>query len=118
MPLHQLESLALPFESYQLAYTPDPYCRYFWNKGKCRSDGWKVNSPIARAMTTGGFVREPLSLLKERKQQYDAQNRFYMPISYTDPYGAKTKVKYYSNYFLFIEETEDALGNKASVEPF
>ena len=48
----------------------------------------------------------------------DAQNRFYVPISYTDPYGAKTKVKYYSNYFLFIEETEDALGNKAKVELF
>lgn len=48
----------------------------------------------------------------------DAKNRFYVPISYTDPYGAKTKVKYYSDYFLFIEESEDALGNKQKVELF
>ena len=32
--------------------------------------------------------------------------------------GAVTKVKYYGNYFLFIEETEDALGNKSSVDLF
>ena len=40
------------------------------------------------------------------------------PISYTDPYGAKTKVKYYGDYFLFIKETEDALKNKQKVESF
>ena len=48
----------------------------------------------------------------------DAQNRFYVPISYTDPYGAKTQVRYYGDYFLFIEETEDALGNRQKVERF
>ncbi|MBL0136311.1 MAG: hypothetical protein IPP79_21225 [Chitinophagaceae bacterium] len=47
-----------------------------------------------------------------------AQNRFYLPISYTDPYGAITKVKYYSNYFLFIDENEDALGNISGVISF
>ncbi|MGY0035269.1 hypothetical protein [Pedobacter sp. NJ-S-72] len=47
-----------------------------------------------------------------------AQSRFYMPVSFTDPYSAKTKVKYDSNYVLFIEETEDAIGNKASIDQF
>lgn len=52
------------------------------------------------------------------ESQSDAQDRFYSPISYTDPYGALTKVKDHGSYFLFIEVTEDVLGNKTSVDRF
>src|SRR5437763_14449138 len=48
----------------------------------------------------------------------DAEDRFYLPISYTDPYGAKTQVKYFTDYFLLNEETEDALQNQARVLTF
>ena len=117
LPLHQLESLALPFESYQLAYTPELVTDIF---------GTKVNAAL---LTEGKFtpsegdnnwwVRSGSTQFKTlAENSTDAQNRFYAPISYTDPYGAITKVKYYGNYFLFIEETEDVLGNKSGVKHF
>lgn len=117
LALHQLESKGLPFESYQLAYTPVLIADIF---------GTKVNAVL---MLEGKFTHSEVDdnwwirsgttqFIEGLETAADAQNRFYVPISYTDPYGAKTKVKYYSNYFLFIEETEDAIGNKASVDLF
>jgi hypothetical protein len=46
----------------------------------------------------------------------DAENRFFQPISYTDPFGGVTKVTYLDNLFLFIGSTEDAVGNITSIE--
>jgi RHS repeat-associated protein len=117
LPLHQLESLALPFESYQLAYTPELVADIF---------GTKVNATI---LTEGKFthsesdnnwwIRSGTNQFKDvAESQSDAASRFYNPISYTDPYGAVTKVKFYCSYFLFIQETEDVLGNKTSVDRF
>ncbi|MCC7525908.1 MAG: VCBS repeat-containing protein, partial [Chitinophagaceae bacterium] len=117
LPLHQLESLALPFESYQLAYTPELVTDIF---------GTKVNTAL---LTEGKFTHSESDTnwwIRSGSTQFktvaestaDAQNRFYSPISYTDPYGAVTKVKYYGQYFLFIEATEDVLGNKSSVNLF
>ncbi|MBI3398310.1 MAG: insecticidal toxin complex protein [Deltaproteobacteria bacterium] len=117
LALHQLESKAIPFESYQLAYTPALIADIF---------GAKVNAAL---MLEGKFTHSEgddnwwirsgtRQFVEGAETANDAQNRFYVPISYTDPYGAKTKVKYYSDYFLFIEETKDAVGNKASVVEF
>ena len=101
LPLYQLESLALPYESYQLAYTQSLVDHIF---------GEKVNEDL---MIEGKFTNREGSeswWIRSGTTQYvdigeaavDAQNRFYLPISYTDPYGAKTKVKYDSSYYLFI----------------
>ena len=117
LPLHQLESLGLPFESYQLAYTPELITDIFVTK---------VNAGL---LTEGKFthsegdnnwwVRSGTTQFKTpAENQSDALNRFYAPISYTDPYGAITKVKYYGTYCLFIEETEDVLGNRSGVVSF
>lgn len=59
-----------------------------------------------------------LTIYQHREATADVQNRFYLPVSYTDPYGAKTKVKYDNVYHYYTEETEDALGNKTIVELF
>ncbi len=48
----------------------------------------------------------------------DAQRRFYTPIAWADPLGAVTKATYYGNYFLFMEEITDALGNTTKVDRF
>lgn len=117
LPLHQLATLALPFESYQLAYTPALLDNVFGSKvnenlmleGKFTHGAGDTNWWIRSGTTQFIDVAEAIA---------DAQNRFYLPISYTDPYGAKSKVKYYRDYFLFIEETENALGNKQKVEAF
>ncbi|TAK51666.1 MAG: insecticidal toxin complex protein, partial [Bacteroidetes bacterium] len=117
LPLHQMESKGIPFESYQLAYTPALISDIF---------GTKVNSAL---MSDGKFIPNNGDnnwWIRSGRRQFienvetaiDAENRFYTPISYTDPYEATTKVKYYSNYFLFVEESEDAVGNKSKVELF
>ncbi len=113
LPLHELESLAIPYESYQLAYTPELLTDIFDSKvtpgilteGKfiLTDNNWWVRSGTIQFKAPG-------------ETRADAQNRFYSPLSWTDPYGAVTKVKYYRDYFLFMEETEDALGNVAKVE--
>ncbi len=115
LPLHHLELPALPFESYQLAYTPELVTDIF---------GTKVDAAL---LTEGRFknsegdnnwwIRSGTTQFKTLAEgQMDAQNRFYTPISYTDPYGSITKIKYYRDCFLFIRETEDALGNISKVE--
>ncbi|MCP3927086.1 MAG: insecticidal toxin complex protein [Desulfobacterales bacterium] len=114
LPLHKLESMALPFENYQLAYSPALITNIFGAKvdedlmleGKFtqrEGDNWWIRSGTTQFVDIADAIA-------------DAKARFYLPVSYTDPYGAKTRVRYDSNYHFFIEETEDALGNKAKVK--
>lgn len=117
LPLYRLESLALPFENYQLAYTPELVQDIF---------GTKVDEALLAA---GKFIHSEgdhnwwirsgtLQFITDTENASDAGNRFFSPVSYTDPYGAVTRVKYYGAYFLFLEETEDALGNRTAVDRF
>lgn len=120
LDLHRLGARGLPFESYQLAFTPD-LINDIYETG--------IDDTL---MAEGKFIH-----FKEGENEYDDNwwipsgtirfidetavnplDRFCSPIAYIDPYGAETKVKYYSDYFLFIDETEDAIGNKVSVEQF
>ncbi|MFL9482878.1 SpvB/TcaC N-terminal domain-containing protein [Chitinophagaceae bacterium LWZ2-11] len=48
----------------------------------------------------------------------NAANRFYLPQSYIDPFGSITSVSYYKDYYLFIQNTKDALDNSVGVEEF
>lgn len=117
LPLYHLGSKAIAYESYQLAYTPELINDIFGEKvgvellleGKfTHSEGdknWWIRSGTSRFISTG-------------ETSNDAQNRFYAPLAYIDPYGAETQVRYYKDYFLFIEETIDALGNISGVEKF
>ena len=117
LPLHQLQSKALPFENYQQAYTPTLITDIY---------GAKVNDPL---LVEGKFTHSEGDAnwwIRSGSTQFiagvetfaDAQNRFYVPISFTDPFGSKTSVHYYSNYFLLIDTTTDALLNQTSVLSF
>lgn len=117
LPLLQLQTLALPYENYQLAYTPELLADIYEGK---------VDLTI---MSEGRFVHSEGDdnwWIRSGTQQYllaneavdVARSRFYTPVSYTDTYGAITRVSYYGNYFLFVEETEDVLGNRVRVDQF
>ncbi len=117
LPLNQLESKGIPFETYQLAYNPGLLTDIF---------DARVNADL---LTEGKFTNSEgdnnwwrrsggNQFITAIETVADAQLRFYTPVAYTDSFGAVTKTKYYSNYFLFIEETEDAFGNKAKVDLF
>jgi RHS repeat-associated protein len=117
LPLHQLESSGLQFESYQLAYTNDMITDIF---------GTRVNEDLikeAKFVHCGSdkdwwIPSGQVSIIEGSETVADAQSRFLVPVSFIDSWGAKTKLKYFSNYYLFIEETEDAAGNKAKVDLF
>ncbi len=117
LPLHTLQSKAFSFENYQLAYTPALVTFIF---------GTKVNDAL---MTEGKFTHHEgdnnwwirsgtPKFIEGTETAVDAQNRFYLPISYTDPYGAKSRVSYYSDYFFLIEEARDELDNTSTVMQF
>jgi RHS repeat-associated protein len=126
-------ALGLSYESYQLAFTPQlvdklynsdlqgnmmipkkvtdaeitkaRYCHIDYDPGDVN---WWIRSGSTQYINPG--INEPRSL---------AGNRYYSPISYTDPFGSMTKVAYSpNNYFLFIEKTTDALNNSYGVIDF
>jgi RHS repeat-associated protein len=117
LPLHQLGANGLTYESYQLAYTPDLVSDIF---------GSKVDDTLmleGRFTHTEGdvswWVRSGrIQYIESGQTLSDAENRFFSPVSFTDPYGAVTKVRYFSDYFLLVEETEDALQNTSKVLSF
>ncbi|PGT56988.1 SpvB/TcaC N-terminal domain-containing protein [Bacillus thuringiensis] len=117
LPLYELEFLALPFENYQLAYTPTLIGDVFG--ARVYEDLMLEGKFIHREGDDSWWIRSGTTqFVDEGEALADALKRFYLPVSYTDPFGGKTKVKYDTNYHFFIEETEDALGNKTKVEIF
>ena len=126
LPLNVIQSLALPYESYQLAYTPELLNDIYSAKaGNTTLKELMEEGKFSHSIDENGtedvnwWIRSgTIQYLKDEESADDAQKRFYMPLSYTDPYGSKTEVKYYRDYFLFIKETVDAIGNTAGVDFF
>lgn len=117
LPLYKLSARGFSFESYQLAYTPVLLDDIFG--GKVNDDLMLEGKFTHSESDDNWWIRSGTTQFIEGAETFaDAAKRFFMPVSYTDPYGAKTKVKYYSDYFLFIEETEDALQNTTRVLSF
>lgn len=115
LPLHQQGERGFEYETYQLAYTPDLLNDIY--------DGKAINAIMleGRYIDLDGdahwWVRSgTLQYKLPAETAADAENRFFQPISYTDPFGGVTKVTYLDNLFLFIGSTEDAVGNITSIE--
>ncbi len=125
LPPDQLESLAIPYDNYQLAYTKELLQDIYSDK--------KSDSELVDLMKEGKFFSTDSDtnwwIPSGRMNFIDpdvpwanslakARNRFYNPVSYIDPYGAVTRVKFNGADCLFIKETTDALGNKSGVDTF
>lgn len=117
LPIHQLESLGIPYERYQLAYTLELLYDIFGTRvdAAMMSEGRFTHSEADSHWWVSSGTTQFIS---GSETPVDAQSRFYSPVSYIDPFGARSTVKYYGNYYLFIEETEDALGNRTRVDLF
>jgi len=115
--LGELESQGIGFESYQLGYTPDLIADIF---------GDRIQD-INALMTEGRYMQQDgnwwirsgtTQFLQGVETQADARERFYSPLTYTDPFGSVTSVSYYADYFLLMASTTDAIGNVAVVERY
>lgn len=126
--LLSLDPKAIRYELFQLAYTPSLLTDIF---GPINQPGSKITDAI---MLEGKFshsfdennVEDGNWWIRSGRIQYiagaetdaDAADRFYVPISYTEPFGAKTLVKYFSDYYLLIEEIENDLQSKVTALSF
>lgn len=123
LPLGQMDTLGLHYKTYQLALNNTMIDRTFGSKiteetllgAKYQlSRDLKVtglfpaSDPEDEWWAPSGSVGYP----------DDAGKAFYMPDKYYDPYQYITNVEYYSDYYLLVSATSDALGNRTSVEKF
>jgi RHS repeat-associated protein len=116
LPLGQVESVALPFETYKLAFTPGLIAKVFAgrvtdamlsNEGgyvQGESGWWIPSGQLFYSLNANDTPVDELAL---------AQQHFFLPHRYHDPFGADTTIRYDAHDLLLLE-TEDPLHNKVT----
>jgi hypothetical protein len=124
--LGEVDSLALPFESYQLAFTPELVQQTFIDSGKLtaavlndvlRDEGKYVHSEGDANwwIPSGRRFHSPGSNDTAALELGHARAHFFLPHRYRDPFhttqlNTETIVTY-DDHRLLVVETRDALGN-------
>jgi RHS repeat-associated protein len=124
LPLGVLESLALPFDSYKLAFTPglvaDVYgdrlpAAMLANEGRYVHTEGDTNWWIPSGQTF--YCPNPDDLAAQEFAY--ARQHFFLPHRYRDPFHTNTvsteSFVTYDAYDLLVEETRDALDNRVTV---
>lgn len=123
LPLGQLQALGMVHAGYSLAFTPSLLASLY---------GARVDA----AMLAEGGYHDSAALkgaglfpATDPDQHYWAasgtvefapnpEQHFYLPVRFIDPLGTVTTVRYYADYHLLVDRTEDALGNRTHVDAF
>lgn len=136
LPLGQLESMALPGESYQLAFTPSILTDVYQRNGeslvqdsaKVMQEGGYVSSSEKRDaglfphddpddhwwVPSGRVFYSPNNSDDSSAELAYARLHFFLNHRYRDPFGSTTQIRYDSPYNLLLLETEDELHNKVT----
>ncbi|MGF1614664.1 MAG: SpvB/TcaC N-terminal domain-containing protein [Gammaproteobacteria bacterium] len=129
LPLGTVQSLALPGESYQLAFTPGLLAKVFERNGQPL-----IPNPVGmlggQGADRGGYVDldgnghwwipagrvllSPGGNDSAAQERTYARSRFFLPHRYRDPFGQTTTVTY-DAYDLLMVETHDPVGNRVAV---
>ncbi len=112
---------AIQYENYQLAFTPALLQHIYGAKmanpqGTLLQAGYTHFAGDQNWWTRSGVLH--FMNANDGETLANAQQRFYSPVQYEDAFGALKRVKYYKDYFLQIQETEDAYQNITNVEEF
>src|SRR5690606_33286492 len=87
-----LESLAIPYESYTLAFTPDILTKSY---------GARIDNTM---LENGGYIdleENGNYWLPSGKAVYDSpETKFYTPEIFLDPWGNETVIEYWEDYWL------------------
>jgi RHS repeat-associated protein len=115
LPLGQLESLALPFESYRLAFTPGLVSEVYGNRVSNEmllNEGRYVHSEGDANwwIPSGRVFFSPGPADSSEQELSAARTNFFLPRRFVDPFDNSTTVLYDASRMLLIE-TRDALGN-------
>ncbi|MEW6731026.1 MAG: SpvB/TcaC N-terminal domain-containing protein [Acidobacteriota bacterium] len=116
LPLGQLDSLALPYQSYKLALTTGLITQIFADRvtesmlaNDCRyvhsenDTNWWI--PSGQVFLSAEPFHTPTQELT------DAQQHFFLPRRFRNPFGEEATISY-DNYDLLITDSLDALGNR------
>jgi RHS repeat-associated protein len=136
LPLGSVESLALPFEGYKLAFTPgllEVYRRGEENLlpdlvNVLREEGACILSRDQKALglfpksdpddywwiPSGKIFYSPHSADTAEQELANARTHFFVGRRYQDPFGNQSKI-FYDLHGLLVLETEDAIHNKVIV---
>ena len=125
LPLGVVEPLALPGESYQLAFTPGLAKQIYVDSGKLTAaeldnvlagEGKYVHSEGDTNwwIPSGQVFYSPNKTDTTAQELAHASQHFFLPCRFRDPFGQTTKVSY-DSYDLLTEETRDALDNRTTV---
>jgi len=120
LPLGELESLALPYESYKLAFTPDLVTQVYGSRvtdAMLTNDGRYVHSegdpnwwiPSGQTFYSPNTDDIPVQELAF------ASLHFFLPQRFCDPFGQTSRIGY-DGYDLLMEQMTDPLGNVTTAE--
>lgn len=116
LPLHSIGFRALPFENYQLAFTTELLADIFAGRA---TDPMLVEGKYVHRDDTAWWIRSGRNeYLTGVEAAAAARSRFFMPIAHIDGHGARTILRPFANYFLMVQETEDAANNVNRVTDF
>ena len=114
LPLGAAESLALPFESYKLAFTPELVAQVYGRRvdDAMLAAGRYVHSDgdTNRWIPSGQIFYSAKAQDAARQELVAARQHFFLPCRFRDPFGHDTIVTY-DLHDLLIRETRDALAN-------
>ncbi len=120
----ELQSLALPFESYKLAFTPELLAGVYGGRvtnAMLETEGRYVHSEGDANwwIPSGRVFYSPDTADTPPQELAYAREHFFLPHRYRDPFhtnsvSTETFVDY-DAYGLLVEETRDALGNRVTV---
>jgi RHS repeat-associated protein len=118
-----IESLGLPYQSYQLAFTPKTL-------DACYADFDEYGIVIPGSNRAAGMLGQTgnegdayVDLLADGCYWVPSgtavyttpASKFYLPEKFTDPWGNQTTVTFWGNYYLLPQQVKDALDNVSSV---
>ncbi len=121
LPLNEVQSLALPGESYKLAFTPNLLKTIYMDSGKLpagdevkvfQTDGGHVHSEGDANwwIPSGRVFYHEKSTATPDQERDAARQHFFLPRRFVDPFGNATTIKY-DKHDLLVIKTTDAVEN-------
>jgi RHS repeat-associated protein len=114
----ELESLALPFESYKLAFTPGLLAEVYGGKlsdSMLDEGGYvRLENDGRRWIPSGRMFYSPGADDDAADELAQARAHFFLPRRYSDPFGNSGLISF-DRYDLLLSETRDALANTTTV---
>ncbi|KYC35940.1 toxin [Scytonema hofmannii PCC 7110] len=119
LPLGVLESLALPYESYKLAFTSDLLAQVYGDRvtDEMLTEGGYIHSEDDSNwwIPSGRVFHHPELNASSSQELALAQEHFFLPHRFEDPFQNSTKVEY-DSYDLLVTTTRDAVSNEVKAE--